>query len=124
MTLPSFIDVVTFTVGKNVTSSYRGGVTTLRPAHAIKYVSSDAVDPDAGDEVIGQASIGVQRDTKESMLGDIYVGTNAYINVAGGDVVFAFNAGATGDTQINPAEQGVEVNVPKVPQFSTSIFWV
>lgn len=124
MSLPNFIDVVTLTVGKAVTSSYRGGVTTLNADHALRYVSSDAVSPSVGDAVVGQASIGVQRSVKQNQSGTIYVGKNASIIVSSDETVFAFNAAATGTTQINPQQQGSEVNVPQAPRFSTSVFWV
>lgn len=124
MALPNFIDVVTLTVGKQVTSSYRGGVTPLNTDYALKHVVLDAVAPDAGDAVLGQASIGVQRSVKQPLGANSYVGNNAFIIVGSSDTVFAFNAAATGGTLINPEEQGQEVYVPQPPQFSTSIFWV
>lgn len=124
MALPNFIDVVTLTVGKQVQSSYRGGSTPLFGDHDLKYVDIDAAAPDAGDAVIGQAQIGVQRQTKNEWVADRYMGMNASIIVSGDDTVFAFNAAATGETQINPEVQGQEVNVPQPPQFSSSIFWV
>ena len=124
MALPNFIDVITFTVGKTVTSSYNGGVNTLNANHSLKYVSSEVSAPSLGNAVIGQASIGVQRSTKESHLGNVYTGKNAFIIVSSDDTVFAFNAAATGTTQINTQEQGQEVHIPQEPQFTTSIFWV
>ena len=124
MSLPNFIDVITFTVGKTVTSSYTGGVNILNAGHALKYVSADATAPAAGSAVIGQASIGVQRSVKQSQLGSAYTGKNAFIIVSSDDTVFAFNAAATGTTQINTQEQGQEVHIPQEPQFSTRIFWV
>lgn len=124
MALPNFIDVVTITVGKQVTSSYTGGSTPIFGDHDLKYVDIDVAAPDAGDAVIGQAQIGVKPQTKNAWVANTYVGNNAFIIVGSSDTVFAFNAAATGDTQINPEVQGQEVNVPQPPQFSTSIFWV
>ena len=124
MALPNFIDVVTLTVGKQVTSAYRGGATPLVPAKVTKRVSLDAVAPDANYEVVGQASIGVQRSTKQPLGGQSFRGDTALMIVGSDNTVFSFNAAATGTTQINPEEQGQEVYVPQEPQFSTSIFWV
>lgn len=123
MALPNFIDVVTITVGKQVQGSYLGGSAPLFGGHALKHVDINAAAPDAGDAVIGQAQIGVKPQTKNAWASNTYIGNNAYIVVDSADSLFTFNTAATAETQINPDIQGQEINVPKTPQFSTSIFW-
>jgi hypothetical protein len=124
MALPSFIDVVTLTVSKRVDSSYVNGSRPLYADSALRYVSCDAVAPDAGDAVLAQAQLGVQRDNKNSLGGVDYIGSNASIIVASAASLFNFNAAASATTQLDPEAQGQDVYVPAQPAFSSSVLWV
>lgn len=124
MALPSFIDVVVLTVKQRVESAYVNGAQPLFADHDQRYVSSEAVAPDAGDVVLAQAQKGVQRSVKEICNGVKYIGSNAALIVASDGSLFNFQAAATGDTQIAPESQGQSVYVPAQPAFSTSVVWV
>jgi len=124
MALPSFIDVVSITVSKRVDSSYINGSRPLYADSALRYVACDAVAPDAGDVVLGQAQLGVQRQTKNTMGGVNYIGSNAFKIVALANSLFTFEAPATAETQIDIEAQGQEVYVPAQPVFSSSVLWV
>lgn len=124
MALPSFIDIVSVTVGKQVNSSYVNGASPFLSDTVLKYVLHDTAAPDAGYAVCGQAAIGVQLSSKERIGGDTWFGSNAFKIIYQGDTTFVFNANATGDTQINPEQQGQELSIPVLPAFSNSVFWV
>ena len=124
MALPSFIDVVVFTVKQRVESAYVNGAQPLFADNDQRYVSGEAVAPDAGDVVLAQAQKGVQRAVKETVDGVKYIGSNTSLIVASDGSLFNFQAAATASTQINPESQGQSVYVPAQPAFSTSVIWV
>lgn len=123
MSLPSFINVVTLTVSKRVEAAYVNGVQPLYADNVSKYVSMDAISPDSGDVVLGQAQIGVQRQTKNASGGVNYIGSNAFKIVTLDNSLFTFEVPATKETQLDPQSQGKSENVTTQPSFTSNVVW-